>query len=111
MFRGLSVGVLALTLLALAGCGKEQKLSADAYYSEASGAFKDKNYDVAIARYKGLLDNFPFDEHAEDAELKIAHAHYKKKQYAEAIAAFNDFQRMHPLSPHLGSAPPHVTPG
>src|SRR4051812_19938073 len=101
MFRRLTVGALAFTLLVLAACGKEQKLGADAYYREASDAFKDKNYDVAISRYKGLLDNFPFDEHSEEAELKIAHAHYKKKQYAEAIAAFNDFQRMHPLSPHL----------
>lgn len=92
--------VIALTVF-LAACGAQQKLSADAYNREATKAFDDENYDVAITQYKGLLDNFPFSEHAEEAELRIAHAHYKNKQYPEAIAAFNDFQRMHPLSPHL----------
>ena len=53
------------------------------------------------AATKSLLDQYPFDPHAEEAELTIAESHYKKKQYAEAIAAFNDFQRMHPMSPEL----------
>ena len=34
-------------------------------------------------------------------ELLIAQAHYAHKAYPEAIAAFTDFQRMHPTSPHL----------
>src|SRR5437870_370818 len=92
--------VAALGLVALvAGCSTSPKLSADQYYKEASDAFTKKNYDVAVKSYKELLDQYPFDEHAEEAELRIAQAHYKKKQYAEAIAAFNDFQRMHPMSP------------
>jgi len=101
MSRLLPTGALVLVALSLAACGSQPKLTADAYYREATEAFDDKNYDVAISRYKGLLDNFPFSDHAEGAELRIAHAHYKNKQYPEAIAAFNDFQRMHPLSPHL----------
>ena len=101
MSRLRPVTVLALAALSLAACSTPQKLGADAYYREATDAFQNKNYDVAIKQYKGLLDNFPFSEHAEEAELRIAHAHYKNKQYPEAIAAFNDFQRMHPLSPHL----------
>ncbi len=96
-----SAGALALAVLSLTACGNPPKLNADAYYREATEAFQHKNYDVAIKQYKGLLDNFPFSDHAEEAELRIAHAHYKSKQYPEAIAAFNDFQRMHPLSPHL----------
>ena len=83
------------------GCGTPPRLSADQYYSEGKGAFGDKNYEGAIRNYKELLDQYPFDPHAEEAELTIAESHYKKKQYAEAIAAFNDFQRMHPMSPDL----------
>lgn len=95
--------VTFLVIVALAaGCGGgKQKLSADEYYKDASEAFGKKNYEVATARYKELLDQYPFSEHAEEAELRIAHSQYKSHHYPEAIAAFNDFQRMHPMSPHL----------
>ncbi len=92
-----TVALLAVTC----ACGAPPKLTADQYYTEGKNAFGDKNYEVAINRYKDLLDQFPFDPHAEEAELTIAESHYKKHQFAEAIAAFNDFQRMHPMSPEL----------
>lgn len=92
----------AFVLAALsASCSAAPRLSADQYYTEGKAAFADDNYEVAIKSYKDLLDQYPFDPHAEEAELTIAESHYKKKQYAEAIAAFNDFQRMHPMSPEL----------
>jgi outer membrane protein assembly factor BamD len=95
---------VAPTLLLIAfgaACGTPPRLTADQYYTEGKSAFGDENYEVAITSYKSLLDQYPFDPHAEEAELTIAESHYKKKQYAEAIAAFNDFQRMHPMSPEL----------
>jgi outer membrane protein assembly factor BamD len=92
--------VLAVALASACGATKT-KLPADQYYKEASAAFADKNYEVAISRYKDLLDQYPFSEHAEEAELRIAQSYYKNKRYPEAVAAFNDFQRMHPMSPHL----------
>jgi outer membrane protein assembly factor BamD len=97
------LAIVLVALVATAGCGSttKPKLSADAYYTEASDAFAKRNYDVAANHYKELLDQYPFDPRAEEAELHIATAHYKSHHYAEAIAAFNDFQRMHPMSPHL----------
>ncbi|MBI3767463.1 MAG: outer membrane protein assembly factor BamD [Deltaproteobacteria bacterium] len=93
---------ILVTLALVAGCSESKpKVSADEYYKEASEAFTKKNYEVAVNRYKELLDQYPFSDHAEEAELEIAHAQYKNKHYPEAIAAFNDFQRMHPMSPHL----------
>jgi len=84
------------------GCSAPNpRLSADQYYKGGKDSFADKNYEGAIKSYKDLLDQYPFDPHAEEAELTIAESHYRKKQYAEAIAAFNDFQRMHPMSPEL----------
>ncbi|HEY2385932.1 MAG TPA: outer membrane protein assembly factor BamD [Candidatus Binatia bacterium] len=97
------LAIVLVALVATAGCGSstKPKLSADAYYKDASDAFAKRNYDVAANHYKELLDQYPFDPRAEEAELKIATAHYKSHHYPEAIAAFNDFQRMHPMSPHL----------
>jgi outer membrane protein assembly factor BamD len=92
---------LALIALGTAACSTPPRLTADQYYTEGKGAFGDKNYEGAIRNYKDLLDQYPFDPHAEEAELAIAESHYKKHQYQEAIAAFNDFQRMHPMSPAL----------
>ncbi|MEB2285289.1 MAG: outer membrane protein assembly factor BamD [Myxococcales bacterium] len=92
---------LALAAIGFAACGTPPRLTADKYYTEGKAAFTDKNYEGAIRNYKDLLDQYPFDPHAEEAELAIAESHYKKGQYAEAIAAFNDFQRMHPMSPAL----------
>ncbi len=95
-----TIALVALSAFGTA-CSTPPRLSADQYYSDGKGAFGDKNYEGAIKNYKDLLDQYPFDPHAEEAELTIAEAHYKKHQYAEAIAAFNDFQRMHPMSPEL----------
>ena len=92
---------LALVALGTAACSAPPRLTADQYYTEGKSAFGEKNYEGTIRNYKDLLDQYPFDPRAEEAELSIAEAHYKKKQYQEAIAAFNDFQRMHPMSPML----------
>ena len=96
------LAILLVALVLAAGCGDAKpKLSADAYYKEASEAYSKRNYDVAAAQYKELLDKYPFNDHSEEAELRIATAQYKSKHYPEAIAALNDFQRMHPMSPEL----------
>ncbi len=96
-----ATSLVTVIVVAAVGCSSTPKLTADQYYKEASEAFTKKNYELAATRYKELLDQYPFSEHAEEAELRIAHSQYKNHKYPEAIAAFNDFQRMHPMSPHL----------
>jgi outer membrane protein assembly factor BamD len=93
--------LLALACCAAVGCAAKRKLSADETYAQASDNFQQEAYEIAIQGYKDLLDEHPFSEHAEEAELKIAHAYYLMRRYAEAIAAFSDFERMHPTSPNL----------
>lgn len=88
-------------MVALVACGTPKRLTPDEYYREATDAFADENYQVAIQQYNELLDQFPFDPRAEEAELHIAESHYEREAYPEAIAALSDFQRMHPMSPHL----------
>jgi outer membrane protein assembly factor BamD len=94
--------VLSLLLVsATFGCGAKQELSADQYYSNAAKEFRNGAYSVAIQNYRELLDQHPFSEYTEDAELKIGQAHYLDGECTEAIAAFGDFQRRHPTSPNL----------
>jgi outer membrane protein assembly factor BamD len=97
--------VLAIALgAALVACaGKKPAVPADQLWTEANQSFEDEAYDYAIQKYKALLDQYPFDPHAEEAELKIAQAYYAAERYPEAIAAFGNFERMHPTSQFLPS--------
>ncbi len=70
-------------------------------YASALTYFEDENYVQAIESYDELLEQHPFSEHAENASLQVAHAHYLQSQYAKALAGFEDFERLYPISPHL----------
>jgi outer membrane protein assembly factor BamD len=97
--------VVAVALVAaIAGCaGKKPPVPADQLWSEGNESFENEAFDYAIQKYKALLDQYPFDAHAEEAELKIAQAYYSAQRYPEAIAAFGNFERMHPTSQFLPS--------
>ena len=91
------------------GCaGKKRLVPSDKLWSEGNSAFHDEAWEVAIERYKALLDQHPFDANSEEAELKIGEAHYFAGHYAEAIASFGDFERMHPTSAELPAVEYHL---
>src|SRR5215468_2459770 len=94
-----AIAVVLVGVLGALGCsGKKPIVPADTLWTEANDAYNDEAYDLAIQKYKALLDQYPFDPHAEEAELKIAQAYYAVQRYPEAIAAFGNFERMHPTS-------------
>lgn len=92
---------LFVLLLAVAGCAAKKKLSAEQYFTEANKDFEQGAFQLSIDEYRNMLDQYPFSDHTEEAELKIAQAHFMAGNLAEAVAAFTDFQRRHPTSPHL----------
>ena len=94
------LGALAI-VLAIGCANRKPIIPPDRLWTEANGAFKDEAYEIAVERYKMLLDQHPFDANAEEAELKIAQSYFLSRRYAEAIAAFGDFERQHPTSPSL----------
>src|SRR5689334_21766195 len=105
---GRAVGVV-LGLVALAcSATKKPVIPPEKLWSEAEEAYHDEAHELAVSRYKAFLDQHPFDPRAEEAELKIAQSHYQAGRYAEAIAAFGDFERMHPTSPELPSVEYHL---
>jgi len=77
------------------------KGTAAQYLERATKSMQERSYDLAIEQYRGLLDQYPFSEHTEQAEFEIAHAQYLKGACPEAVGSLNDFQRRHPTSPHL----------
>ena len=90
-------------LLLLGACSKSamQIDSPDEIYGESVLHHAAERHEAAISGYREMLDHYPLDARAQEVELRIAHAHLANSDYPEAIAAFSDFQRMHPTSPHL----------
>jgi outer membrane protein assembly factor BamD len=93
--------LVALALLPASACSLRQKPTGENYYAQAQLDFATKEYKAAIENYQLVIDRFPFSPYAEDAEMKIGLAYYQQKDYAEAIGALDDFQRMHPTSKNL----------
>jgi outer membrane protein assembly factor BamD len=92
---------LLIALCAIGCAGKRPVVPPEKLWEQGEEAFNDGAYELAVDNYKALLDQHPFDARAEEAELKIAQSHYLAERYPEAIAAFGDFERMHPTSPNL----------
>lgn len=85
----------------LSACSASAPLPEGDLFREASLALEEESYATAISNYKKLLEEYPFSDKAEIASLNIAFAHYLNDEHAAAIAAFNDFERLYPVSPLL----------
>jgi len=94
------VVLVAAVALVAAGCAAKKPSSANEYFNIASRELSQGSYGQAVDNYRTLLDEYPFSEYSEEAELKIGVAHYKNGSCPEATAAFTDFQRRHPTSPY-----------
>jgi outer membrane protein assembly factor BamD len=99
--RGARWACLPLIALLCVGCGAKKHLTADQYFTNATQSFHDGALALAIDQFHELLDQYPFSQYNEEAELRIAHAQYLSGNYPEAVVALADFQRRHPTSPHL----------
>lgn len=65
-------------------------------FEKAEKSLSKGYYDEAIAEFDKLRNTFPFSRFAVEAELKIADAHFKKRDYAEAADVYRTFARLHP---------------
>jgi outer membrane protein assembly factor BamD len=97
-----SLFLVACALCALlAACAVKKPPTGEDYYQQAQLNYTNKEYHAAIENYQYVVDKYPFSPYAEESEMKIGLAYYKDKDYAQAVAALDDFQRMHPTSKDL----------
>lgn len=102
MFERIWVLCLSLVLLSVWGCSATlRRPSAKEYYQQATDSFTDEDYLGASDQYQELLDQYPLNPYAEEAQLKAAYALFMEENYAEAVAAFKDFERAYPTSRHM----------
>ncbi|GAB4127287.1 MAG: outer membrane protein assembly factor BamD [Sideroxydans sp.] len=102
MLRSLTV----FLLLTLAACSSaptrdDNALSADELYSQAKEALDDEQYERAIQRLEKLQSRYPYGRHAQQAQIEIAYAYYKKGEPAPALATLDRFIKQYPRSDAL----------
>lgn len=94
---------LLLTLFLLLGCagkGKGVKTiqeDPETLYKQGLAKFNKRDYVEAQKKFEQLKSGFPDSPpYTIWAELKIADCHFLKKEYVEAIAAYEEFKKIHP---------------
>ena len=96
------VFLLSIVLVGVGGCSATVKRpSAKEYYQRAAEAFEEEDYLLSSEQYQELLEQYPLNPYAEESELRAAYGHFLEENYAEAIAALNDFERAFPTSQHM----------
>ena len=102
MLERISILCLSLLLVSVWGCSATlRRPSAKEYHQQASESFADEDYLGASDQYQELLDQYPLNPYAEEAQLKTAYGLFMEENYAEAVAAFKDFERAYPTSKHM----------
>ena len=76
--------------------GEDEVLSAQELAWSGMDEYDDKEYKKALEHFQNLKDNYPFSKYAILAELKTGDCHYHLQQYAEAIFAYEEFEKLHP---------------
>jgi outer membrane protein assembly factor BamD len=84
----------------LAGCaclsGGKQLESPEELAEKGMESFEDEDYSDALKAFNTLKERYPYSRYAILAELKVADAHFYRKEYPEAIGAYEDFVQLHP---------------
>jgi len=93
--------IQALVFL-LSGCslfgigGKKPEKSPEELMNQGMSDFRDGDYSYAAEAFQKLKDRYPYSKLAIQAELKMADALFKKKEFEEALDAYIEFERLHP---------------
>ena len=99
---------LPLALCLLFGCGgkgkeiKKIEGEPEILYKGALARFNNRNYPEALKKFEELKSSFPDSPpYTVWAELKMGDCHFFKKDYIEAIAAYEEFKKVHPSHEEL----------
>ncbi len=83
---------------------KSQNWSASKFYTEASTAMKEGDYEQAIELYEKLEARYPFGRYATQAQLDVAYVYYQYDEPESALAALDRFIKLHPRNSHVDYA-------
>lgn len=108
---GRSLISIFLAALLLHGCSmlpkekdKTRNWSAERFYTEASTALAESDFEQAIKYYETLEARYPYGYYAAQSQLDVAYAYYKFDEPDAAIDALDRFIRLHPDHPQTAYA-------
>ncbi len=91
----------ALAVLAT-GCASKPKIvpakPAEELYANAERQIEKKRWDLAAEEFRTLVDTHPYHQLTPHAELRLADMYFLDRRYPEAIAAYEQFLKLHPTS-------------
>lgn len=88
-----------LLAFSVAGCGwfgSKKELSAKELMYEALDEMGQERFTDAVAKLSKVKERYPYSKYALLAELKIADAHYRAREFRQAAAAYEEFYKLHP---------------
>jgi outer membrane protein assembly factor BamD len=88
-----------VSVFLLSGCAwfqRQEDKPAQELAVDGMEALRKGDFRTALEQFQKLKDWYPFSKYAILAELKIGDAHYRLKAYEEAIAAYENFENLHP---------------
>ncbi len=93
--------MVLVLVLGSAGCagffgGKQDERTAAELAVEGKSFFEAGKYDKALKSYERLRDWYPYSQHAKEAKLRIADAHFHLEQYEQALVAYEQYEQLHP---------------
>ena len=81
-----------------------QGMTAQQIYTEGKQKLDKHQYSDAIKRFEALENLYPFNDHAEQANIDLIYAYYKKEDYHSAAASAERFIHLYPRSSRVDYA-------
>jgi outer membrane protein assembly factor BamD len=79
-------------------------MSAEQLYSEAKNEMAKQEYSSAIKRLEALDTMYPFSEYAEQSEIDLIYAYYKKEDYPSTAATAERYIHLYPRAKRVDYA-------
>ena len=109
--RGVCLGLLVSLSACKSWWGKDdddnspyQGMTAKQLYTEAQQEMAKEKYSGAISRLEALETMYPFNDDAEQAEIDLIYAYYKKADYASTAATAERFIHLYPRAKRVDYA-------
>jgi len=95
---------LCAVLVFLASCSKSKtgairtvEGSPESLYKQGLALFNKRDYSDALEKFQEITSTFPDSPpYTVWAELKVADCHFFSEKYVEAVAAYEEFRKVHP---------------
>jgi outer membrane protein assembly factor BamD len=99
--------LLPVILMMLIACGTTKDIKSiegdpERFYREGLTLFNKRNYSDALKKFEELKSTFPDSApYTTWAELKVADCHFLSGSYVEAVAAYEEFKKVHPTNEEI----------